>query len=157
THDAQSYEQWLASYHDTAGAETLQRVGVSAMILGGGVVIAGVLRYVWPRQHVDTLGARGGATAPLSTQVLAGKRERETSSPTTRIVARSSAPEVLAVRCARLSVIRGPDSGRALELGERSSATIGTHPDADLLLTDDSVSKLHAEIRSEPEGFVLRD
>jgi DNA-binding NtrC family response regulator len=64
---------------------------------------------------------------------------------------------MLAVRRAKLRVVRGPDAGLELELGDRTSATIGTSTEADLVLTDDSVSNLHAEVRAEPEGFVVRD
>jgi DNA-binding NtrC family response regulator len=75
----------------------------------------------------------------------------------TRIIATSRGPQQLAVRRAKLRVVRGPDAGREIELGERMGATIGTDPDADLVLTDDAVSQLHAEIRAETAGFVLRD
>jgi len=47
--------------------------------------------------------------------------------PGTRIVSRPRGAELLAVRRAKLRVTRGPDSGRELELGDRTSATIGTH------------------------------
>jgi DNA-binding NtrC family response regulator len=64
---------------------------------------------------------------------------------------------VLAVRRATLRVVRGPDAGRELELGERTCAVIGTSAECDLVLADDSVSHTHAELRAEPDGFVLRD
>ena len=74
----------------------------------------------------------------------------------TRILTR---PEgvVLSIRRARLRVIRGPDKGRTLELGEQASALIGTHPDADMVLTDDAVSRQHAELRAGPTGWSIRD
>jgi DNA-binding NtrC family response regulator len=79
------------------------------------------------------------------------------SSSSTRIINAPRGRQQLAVRRAKLRVIRGPDAGLEVELGERLGATIGTDPDADLVLTDDSVSQLHAEIRAESTGFVLRD
>ena len=42
------------------------------------------------------------------------------------------------VRC-QLVVVDGPDRGRACRLGETAS-TVGTSPDADLVLSDDRVS-----------------
>ncbi len=61
------------------------------------------------------------------------------------------------VVCARLKVVRGPDRGRTIELGERTSALIGTHPSSDLQLTDPSISKRHAELCAEEDGYLLRD
>jgi transcriptional regulator with PAS, ATPase and Fis domain len=53
--------------------------------------------------------------------------------------------------------VRGPDRGRSIELGERCSALIGTHPSADLPLSDPSVSRRHAELYAEEGGYALRD
>src|SRR5947208_2521643 len=65
--------------------------------------------------------------------------------------------EALAVRCARVKVLRGPDKGRALELGERQSAVIGSDPECDLALSDKTVSRRHAEIVADASGHILRD
>jgi DNA-binding NtrC family response regulator len=75
----------------------------------------------------------------------------------TRIIFVSPNVEALAARRAVIEVVNGPDRGKRLELGERASAVIGVDPDADLVLTDDSVSRRHAEIRAEPDGYLLRD
>jgi DNA-binding NtrC family response regulator len=64
---------------------------------------------------------------------------------------------VLAVPRARLRVARGRDKGRTLELGESEHALIGTHPDADLVLRDDTVSRQHAELRATEAGWQVRD
>jgi DNA-binding NtrC family response regulator len=64
---------------------------------------------------------------------------------------------MLAIRCARLEVLRGPDQGKSIQLGERTTAVIGLDPDVDLPLTDDSISRRHAELRASPAGYVLRD
>ena len=75
----------------------------------------------------------------------------------TRVMPPPSATESLAVRCARLKVVRGPDKGKELTLGQQRRAILGTHPDADLQLNDDSVSRRHAELRADAVGYVLRD
>jgi transcriptional regulator with PAS, ATPase and Fis domain len=61
------------------------------------------------------------------------------------------------VRRARLKVVRGADKGKELELGDRETALLGSHPDADLILTDDTVSRQHAEIRAAQQGYIVRD
>jgi DNA-binding NtrC family response regulator len=68
-----------------------------------------------------------------------------------------SGDETLTVTCGRLRVTRGPDKGLELDLGARTSAVIGTDPDADLVLHDDSISRRHAELRASEDGYVLRD
>jgi DNA-binding NtrC family response regulator len=75
----------------------------------------------------------------------------------TRIIVRDGGVEAVSVRCARLSVVRGPNKGLSVDLGAVRSAVIGTDPAADLVLADDSVSFRHAELRAEEEGYVLRD
>lgn len=63
----------------------------------------------------------------------------------------------VAVRCAQLRVVRGRDKGKVLDFGVRRSAVLGTGPDSELVLTDDSVSFRHAELRAEEQGYLLRD
>src|SRR5262252_4626739 len=63
----------------------------------------------------------------------------------------------VAVRRAQLRVVRGRDKGKVLDFGARRSAVLGTDPDSDLVLTDDSVSFRHAELRAEEQGYLLRD
>ncbi|HEY7957736.1 MAG TPA: sigma 54-interacting transcriptional regulator [Polyangia bacterium] len=75
----------------------------------------------------------------------------------TRVVRASSAGETVAVRRGRLRVIRGGDKGKTLELGGLAPALLGSDPDADLVLTDDTVSRRHAEVRITPLGYVVRD
>jgi DNA-binding NtrC family response regulator len=74
----------------------------------------------------------------------------------TRRISRAESRSV-AVRCARLRVVRGRDKGKTLDFGARRSAVLGTGTDSDLVLTDDSVSSRHAELRAEEQGYVLRD
>jgi two-component system, NtrC family, response regulator GlrR len=74
----------------------------------------------------------------------------------TRVI-RPSQGSSLAVRRARLRVVRGPNKGRELELGALQPALLGSHPDADLVIDDDTVSRNHAEVRATPLGYVIRD
>ncbi len=62
-------------------------------------------------------------------------------------VSRLSADVEATWRAARLPVLALPSK----------SATIGRAPDCDLLLTDTSVSRRHAELRREDERWLLRD
>ncbi len=64
---------------------------------------------------------------------------------------------MLAIRCARLEVLSGPDKGKSIELGASTSAVIGSDPDAELSMTDDSISRRHAELRADASGYLLRD
>jgi transcriptional regulator with PAS, ATPase and Fis domain len=74
----------------------------------------------------------------------------------TRILSRP-AGRVIAVRRARLRVTRGPSRGEQLELSSLSPIVIGSDPDADLVLADDTVSARHAEVRPTAHGWVVRD
>jgi DNA-binding NtrC family response regulator len=65
--------------------------------------------------------------------------------------------DVRSIRRATVRVIDGPDRGTALALEDRSLVVIGTDPGVDLVLTDPSVSRRHAELRLDPTGYVLRD
>jgi transcriptional regulator with GAF, ATPase, and Fis domain len=56
-----------------------------------------------------------------------------------------------------LAVIRGPDEGRRFELPHRETITGGRGSTLDVVLTDDSVSTSHFEIRLTTEGVILRD
>jgi DNA-binding NtrC family response regulator len=74
----------------------------------------------------------------------------------TRVLSRPTG-RVLAVRRARLRVTRGPSRGEQLELSSLSPIVIGSDPDADLVLADDTVSARHAEVRPTARGWVVRD
>ena len=62
----------------------------------------------------------------------------------------------LHLRRMRLRVIKGPDRGLEVNL-DRDVVHIGTHTDNDLRLSDDTVSRFHAEIDHTPRGLMLRD
>ncbi len=74
----------------------------------------------------------------------------------TRILSRP-AGRVLAVRRARLRVSRGPSRGNELELSTLQPIVVGSDPDADLVVADDTVSARHAEIRPTARGWLVRD
>jgi DNA-binding NtrC family response regulator len=59
------------------------------------------------------------------------------------------------LRC-QIIVVDGPDRGRACVLGERE-ITVGTHHDADLVLSDDRVSTHQLSVRAVESRFVIRD
>jgi DNA-binding NtrC family response regulator len=56
-----------------------------------------------------------------------------------------------------VEVVRGPDEGRRFDLAHRDSVTGGRGATHDVVLTDDSVSTSHFEIRLTAEGVILRD
>ncbi|MEM7337529.1 MAG: FHA domain-containing protein [Actinomycetota bacterium] len=53
-------------------------------------------------------------------------------------------------------VRQGPKRGSRIHL-DTDSITIGRHPDSDIFLDDVTVSRRHAEVRREGEGFVVAD
>ncbi len=55
-----------------------------------------------------------------------------------------------------LEVIAGPDAGQSVR-GDKRSLAIGTHPSADIALTDPHVSRLHARVEVRGDDYVLRD
>lgn len=62
----------------------------------------------------------------------------------------------LVVRRVLVRVVSGPDRG-AERLLESGTLMCGSHPDADLMLSDTTVSRYHAELALLPEGVRVRD
>jgi pSer/pThr/pTyr-binding forkhead associated (FHA) protein len=58
--------------------------------------------------------------------------------------------------CARLIVVGGPFAGRELPLGGER-VLLGRGEGADLVLADDSLSKLHTLFLRTPQGYQLQD
>jgi transcriptional regulator with PAS, ATPase and Fis domain len=56
----------------------------------------------------------------------------------------------------RVSIVQGPDKGleRVLETG---TTLVGTHPNNDLVLTDDTVSRYHLELQVRRDGLKVKD
>src|SRR5262245_50566416 len=57
---------------------------------------------------------------------------------------------------ARVSVTRGPDRGAVVEAAG-TPIRIGTDPDNDLVLGDDTVSRHHCELEMTGDGLRVRD
>src|SRR5678815_4506484 len=56
----------------------------------------------------------------------------------------------------KLSVVNGPDKGLE-RLVESGTTMIGTHPNNDIVLTDDTVSRYHLELQVIREGLKVKD
>jgi transcriptional regulator with GAF, ATPase, and Fis domain len=65
-------------------------------------------------------------------------------------------PTVVRYAKVRVSVTRGPDTGQSVETAG-TPIRIGTASDNDLVLTDDTVSRRHAELQPTPLGMRVRD
>ena len=74
----------------------------------------------------------------------------------TSVIDAPTRPRQIHLRRMRLTVVDGPDAGLERSL-ERGVVHLGSHDDNDLVLTDDTVSRFHAEIDHTPRGTVLRD
>ena len=57
---------------------------------------------------------------------------------------------------AELRVVRGPQTGIALELTE-GTMTLGRDPSCDIFLNDMTVSRKHASIETNEKGCIIRD
>lgn len=73
----------------------------------------------------------------------------------TRILEISGTPALVRAKCT-IAIIDGPDVGRTVEL-EGTSLRVGSAPDADLVLADESVSARHFELSVDERGWRLRD
>lgn len=62
----------------------------------------------------------------------------------------------MVLRRVRVRVVSGPDRGKEVELAA-GTILLGSHPDADLVLADGTVSRYHAELALLPEGVRVRD
>ena len=66
-------------------------------------------------------------------------------------------PEVPQTQQAELRVVRGPQTGVAVQLGDRG-LTVGRSPQCDIFLNDMTVSREHAVIEPvDGGGYVIRD
>jgi len=62
----------------------------------------------------------------------------------------------LILKKARFTVMNGRDGGKELVI-QKPLVTIGTLPGCDLVLTDPTVSRRHAEVEERSDGYLLRD
>ncbi|MGE5751799.1 MAG: sigma 54-interacting transcriptional regulator [Nitrospirota bacterium] len=70
------------------------------------------------------------------------------------LVVRNRGPFIF--RKVRLSVVNGRDAGKETLL-QKALVSIGTLPQNDLVLTDHTVSRRHAEVEEKTNGYVIRD
>jgi DNA-binding NtrC family response regulator len=77
-------------------------------------------------------------------------------SATQTIQAASRADRKIAFECIELELVSGPDAGLRSRL-PLATVSIGTSPDNDVVLTDRTVSRYHAEIKATSEGVLVRD
>jgi len=64
--------------------------------------------------------------------------------------------EVLRLPRCVVALTRGPDAGDVYEL-DRAVVVVGADPEADVVLSDDTVSRHHCEIRETAEGYRIVD
>jgi transcriptional regulator with PAS, ATPase and Fis domain len=70
------------------------------------------------------------------------------------LVVRNRGPFIF--RKVRLSVVNGRDAGKETML-QKALVSIGTLPQNDLVLTDQTVSRRHVEVVEKTDGYVIRD
>jgi len=94
-----------------------------------------------------------GSAASDSTSIFAGglfnNAEPETSEEVLGVDGLSSGSALLVVK-------RGPNAGSRFQL-DREKVTAGRHPESDIFLDDVTVSRRHAEFRSDAGEFVVVD
>jgi DNA-binding NtrC family response regulator len=78
------------------------------------------------------------------------------SSDVTRTVYLDDGDRSLELQKYRLQVIEGPDEGTELS-SEARTLSIGTSPENDFVLDDPLVSRFHASIEVDDDGYLLRD
>ncbi len=69
----------------------------------------------------------------------------------------TTVPTAAACTAAALTVTRGPDAGHRWSLAGDATTVVGRHPDCDVVLAHVTVSRRHAEVRPDADGFVLVD
>src|SRR5262245_20833444 len=57
---------------------------------------------------------------------------------------------------ARLKILNGERAGQTIELSG-AAVTLGRHPNCDIRVTDDTVSRRHARIFARGGGYILED
>lgn len=82
------------------------------------------------------IGSAAGVPTPVPTQSAPQSMRQETRT--------------------ELVVQRGPDAGTGYAVTQ-SRTTIGRHRDCDIVLDDGTVSRYHAELRRDHDGYVISD
>ncbi len=78
------------------------------------------------------------------------------SNPTRLVSPVGGHPATLRVHHFQFTVLEGPDRGKICRL-DTDRGTVGTADGADLTLTDRTVSRVHLEVSTSSQGFLLRD
>src|SRR5687768_4425223 len=78
------------------------------------------------------------------------------STPGTKVLRDETGRPRLVLPGVTVTIVEGPDRGREAT-ARRGRMVIGSAPDADLVLTDDAVSRRHLELRIAPDEVVVRD
>ncbi|MBI2059843.1 MAG: sigma 54-interacting transcriptional regulator [Nitrospirae bacterium] len=74
----------------------------------------------------------------------------------TKLIYLGEKPTKLVYRKLLFRILKGPEKGRKF-VSDRDQIRIGSAPDNQLVLADDTISRHHAEIRLDPKGFLVRD
>jgi transcriptional regulator with GAF, ATPase, and Fis domain len=74
----------------------------------------------------------------------------------TKVIRWGEQPTTLLLPKCKLAVLDGADKGKELTV-DRATIKIGTKKDCEMMLTDDTVSRIHAEITKNKQGYLLRD
>jgi len=99
--------------------------------------------------------ARGGRVVFLVRPLMSDHNGTQRMGPGTGMLATDNGG-ALVVRRVLVRVVSGPDRGQE-RLLESGTLMCGSHPDADLVLSDTTVSRYHAELALLPEGVRVRD
>ena len=95
-------------------------------------------------------------TSTISLSALEGALDGDAPPPSEPAAEESGQLEGLPPGSALLVVKRGPNAGSRFLL-DADVTTAGRHPESDIFLDDVTVSRRHAEIVREGDGFVVRD
>jgi DNA-binding NtrC family response regulator len=79
-----------------------------------------------------------------------------TRGPATTLLRLHDRPVAIQVRGFAVEVVHGPDAGKVFK-GTARSMQVGTHPSAEILLTDPHVSRVHARIDVDEKDVLLGD
>src|SRR5204862_2529385 len=104
---------------------------------------------------LEQRGDRPGSSEATSVINL-GSLEETTEQGEMPVESQLGAVDALPTGSALLVVKRGPNAGSRFLL-DRAVTTAGRHPDSDIFLDDVTVSRRHAEFRSDAGEFVVVD
>src|SRR5258708_320219 len=91
---------------------------------------------------------------PSGAKMAAANSDPKTITASLMLTA-SGSGDLLARRW-RVEVVDGPDRGKEI-IRDSGTVVVGSHPNVDLILTDSSVSRYHAELKLLAEGVMVID